>query len=125
MFAYPRDRVGAVLQVQVFHGQRPLGHFRTRDVARDGMFVEAGADAPPVESLLELHLHLFGTARPLRGVVTYVTDDGFDARLTGGADVTYQALVEVLHGCTPERREALLNAVQAGSPPHTGGVTAG
>jgi hypothetical protein len=70
------SRLSASLAVDLWHGSRWLGRFRTRDVGRSGMFIAAGPIGLGVHDSVRIGVDGAPSARHLAGVVVHVCEEG-------------------------------------------------
>lgn len=109
------DRKPVVVPVTVYHEGRPVGRGRTRNIGREGLFVEGHDLGFPLHTVLELELPPALTGRRNRqripGLVIHNHGDGigvmfcsFDHHLFQGID----ALLETLSSAPRSQPQALL-----------------
>lgn len=112
-------RKAVVVPVTVYHEGMPVGHGRTRNIGREGLFVEGRDLGFPVHTLLDLELPAALTGRRNRhripGLVIHNHGDGVGLMFCSFDHHLFQGIEELLETLSSDRRpqqEAL--AVEAG-----------
>lgn len=76
------------LEMCLFHLQRPLGYFRTRNISVDGLFVEAPWLKIAPDDMVELRWDCGDTQR-MKGLVVHRSTAGFGLLLPGFVPAAY------------------------------------
>ena len=76
---FPRRRTG--LGVEVFRGVRLLGYFKTRDISKEGMFIETGNLGLARNDIVRLRLGTSDEEIPARGIVVHASKAGIGINL--------------------------------------------
>jgi len=93
-------RVNVPLDVEISCGGRHLGHYRTRDLSFEGMFLETGPVDLQVNDLISLHLTANRQSHRLRAVVVHRSDAGLGVMLLGENPGYCRLVLEAIDGGT-------------------------
>ncbi len=89
-FRYPIE-----LDVDLYHQKKRLGHFKTKDIGPQGLFIETGPLHSVQLSLVQIALYANGIYM-VKGIITHHSANGIGIRFTEVSPSVFQALDKLL-----------------------------
>ena len=89
-FRYPIE-----LDVDLYHHKKRLGHFKTKDIGPQGLFIETGPLGSVQQDPVQVALYVDGIYMT-KGVITHQSANGVGVRFTEVSPSVFQALDKLL-----------------------------